>query len=708
MPIPEYTNRVIADTVKSRGVSIQEPDAFANIAANTAQQGRQLIRGVGELAGAYIEMKQERDNGIVDQFLNEFTMAKALKVEELKQQYNGGNAEGIIAAYNDWQREYLNSRKGKPSDKNDNTLYLENDEQIAAVDKAFSQDLAKSVNTMSAYVASQLNDYKDKQFAVRDEMLMDELSGEVDLNNIAITEDMLRDNLKRRYPNQSQEFYDSQMKKKMRAAMSANIKNDMIMQPEYALEKLNNPYIQEKLGEEETDNLTLEAGKNYVDREVDRISSEKAVGNDVPDEFDNWESGGFVRYRNAVGDKNIKEYAKKKIKEQTNIKKNNIEEKLAKERHRSLVKMLQEMDKTELADKKRKEKLQKKFNDVMDYIDRGADRQQAKEQKQMEAEARALQRAFDKSEENAFKQAMIVRNEFIESQDREGDSNFQSVLKDAHDLAPDETQFIIDTYTKAKDMDVRGDKVKLYTLAEQRELEPLPDSDARKQEYLEEINSPDYGYFAKEQSEGESVAKVLQKLSDDKYTDFSSLMSDIKDMSPRDARNILDSWKTDEGWKQFTQYALADRRVPNNLDRLMTRALNTGQKKQLSRNKFIRNAMQEQAQYDILKYLQGHPEEVMTSQVLSQILASSKETVLNENKEIIELDSMLKDIRSSIYKSRGGKETFDTSLIASEMLKRLEGNESFAELDERELAQIAKYLINNEAIMAQYVWENRR
>lgn len=705
MPIPEYTNRVIADTARSQGISLREPETFANLPERVARQGKEFMQDVGELAGAYVEMKRERDAGIVDQFLNEFTMAKALKVEELKQQYNGGNAEGIIAAYNDWQRDYLNSRKGKTDD---DKLYLENDEQIAMVDKAFGQDLAKSVNTMSAYVASELKSFNDKQYAARDEMLMDELSGEVDLNNMAITEDMLRDNLARRYPNQSKDFYNKQMKKKMKAAISANVKNDILMQPEYALEKLNNTYIQKKLGEDETNALTLEAGKNYVDREIDRISTEKAAGNDVPDDFENWESGGFVRYRNIVGDKNIKDYATRKINQQTNIKKSNLEDKLARQRKRSLVKLLQELDKTDLRDKKKVARRQKQFSALMDSIDRETARSQAREQRQAEAEARALQRAFDKSEREAFKQASIVRNEAVQNQEREGDSNFQTVLKDNHELAPEETQFIIDTYTRAADMDAREGNLKIYTTAERRELEMLPDTDMRKQQYLEDINSPDYGYFAREQSEKENLSRVLQDLSTDKYKDFASLMADVKDMSPRDARDVIESWKTDEAWNQFTEYALADKRVPNDLNRIMVSTLNRGEQGTPSRNKFIRNAMQEQVQYDIRKYLSGHPNDVMNRQTLEQIMAGSKEKVLSDNKELIQLSTMLRDVRNKLYKSKGKDASTNPTMIADELLKQLEGNESFAELDDRELAQIAKYLLNNEAIMAQYVWDNRR
>lgn len=680
MPIPEYTNRIIADTARSQGVSIREPEGLANLPERMERQGKAFMQDVGELADVYLDMKQERDVGIADQFLNEFTMAKALKVQELKEKYNGGNANGIIDAYNEWQRDYLNSRKGKTEE---GKLYLENDEQIAMVEKAFAQDLAKSANTMSAYVANELKSFKNTQYAARDEMLMDELAGEVDLNNMAITENMMRDNLVRRYPKQSKEFYDVQMKKKMQSALTANINNDMLTEPEYALAKLSNPYFKDKLGETETNKLLLKAGKTYVDREVDRISSEKANGNDVPVELMDWDNDSFKRYRDLIGDNNIKSYVNSKVSQQTNIKQNNLKQQKADLEKKTAVKLINELGKTEISK-------------VID-----ASIRPISEQQQATAEAKVLQRDGDANVANA------VRNATIANAEKEGDGDFELALKNANDAMPEGTQFIIDTYTKAKDMDIVEGKIHTYTNMERWELEALPDTDERKKQYIEDINNPSYGYFAQEQREGEIIAKTLQSITNDEYQDFSSLMVDIKNLSPRSARAIIDSWKKDEAWKQFSNYAKNDKRVPDNLDGLMVRTLNRGEQHQLSRNTFIRNAMQEQAQEDVLKYLKGHPNDVMSSQVLQQIMADSKEKVIRDNKELIELSNILKDVRQKISKSKGKEASLNTSLVASELLKRLEGNESFAELDEDELAQMAGYLINGNSIMAQYLWDNR-
>ena len=678
MPIPEYTNRIIADTARSQGVSIREPEGLANLPARAERQGKEFMQGVGELADVYLDMKQERDAGIADQFLNEFTMAKDLKVQELREKYNGGNASGIIGAYNEWQRDYLNSRKGKTED---GKLYLENDEQIAMVEKAFAQDLVKSANTMSAYVASELKSYKNTQYAARDEMLMDELANEVDLNNMAITENMMRDNLIRRYPNQSKEFYDVQMKKKMQSALTANISNDMLTEPEYALAKLSNPYFKDKLGETETNKLLLKAGKVYMDREVDRISSERANGNDVPVELTEWDSDGFQTYRELVGDNYVKNYVNSKVSQQTNIKENNIKQQKAELEKATAVKLINELGKT----------------GISKVID--ANIKPISEQQQATAEAKVLQRGGGVSVADA------VRNATIANAEKEGDSDFASVLKNANDAMPKGTQFIIDTYTKAKDMDVI--KQNVYTTSAQRAIEGLSDTDERKQQYVEDINNPSYGYFAQEQKEGEALARTMQSITNGDYKDFSSLVVDIKDMSPRIAREIINSWKTDEAWQQFSNYAKNDRRVPDNLNALMIKTLNDGEPRQISRNTFIRNVMQEQAQEDILKYLQGHPNDVMDKDVLLKIMAGSKEKVIRDNKELIELSTILNDVRQKISRSKGSEASLNTSLVARELLKRLEGNESFAELDENELTQMAGYLINGDVIMAQYLWKNK-
>lgn len=170
MKIPEYNRQVGLDLANRSGVSIKEPDIFRDT-SDMQNIGKQVLGTAGDLSEVYLDMKKERDNGIVNEFMNQFSLEQVNKINELKEQYKGANSEGIVDAYMEWQDDYISKRTGFTQDLADGDLYLENEEQIKSVKDSFAKNLPSTVNSLSGYIARELEDYKKNQFTARVELL---------------------------------------------------------------------------------------------------------------------------------------------------------------------------------------------------------------------------------------------------------------------------------------------------------------------------------------------------------------------------------------------------------------------------------------------------------------------------------------------------------------------------------------------------------
>lgn len=181
MKIPEYNRQVGLNIAPRSGVSIKEPEIFRDT-SSMERIGKQVLGTAEDMSNVYLDMKKERDKGIVNEFSNQFSMASNEKIRELQEQYKGANSEGIVDAYMEWQDDYIAKRTGFNQDTVEGELYLENDEQIKAAKDSLARSLPSTVNSLSNYVANELETYKKNQFEARVELLTSDAISTADEN----------------------------------------------------------------------------------------------------------------------------------------------------------------------------------------------------------------------------------------------------------------------------------------------------------------------------------------------------------------------------------------------------------------------------------------------------------------------------------------------------------------------------------------------
>lgn len=288
--IPEYNDRVMADTAQRPSVRIRAPEVLRDMSfANRI--GKQVVDTVSTQKEIELEMKKERDAGIANEFMNQFSIAKVEKLNELKQKYKGANSQGIIDEYKRWQDEYYSSRIGFNPNNTDDTLYLENEEQMSDVRNQLTRSLASDINSLSTYVASELEGYRKNQFESRIGFLTQNLAGERDVNNIVLGVDNIKDQINRFYAGESPEFLAYTAGKLTDDAFDVNITNAIasgatLEQLQVAEDMLNNENITGNMFPATVDMLKqklLEKQLKIIGSTLGKASAKRGSGGSVSD-----------------------------------------------------------------------------------------------------------------------------------------------------------------------------------------------------------------------------------------------------------------------------------------------------------------------------------------------------------------------------------------------------------------------------------------
>lgn len=222
--IPEYNERIIANPESRPQINLNLPKELSDT-SHIDRMANKISNFKKEETEVLLDMKKERDNGIVNEFMNIYNTERIAKITELKEKYKGGNAQGIVDEYKKWQDDYYTSHIGFSSQNEDGTLYLENNEQVTMAKEELAKNLPSEINTLSTYAATELEDYKKNQFTARVQFAADDLSDERDLNNIALGIGNLNDMVNSFYAGESDEFKKYTAGKLANEALSVNVAN---------------------------------------------------------------------------------------------------------------------------------------------------------------------------------------------------------------------------------------------------------------------------------------------------------------------------------------------------------------------------------------------------------------------------------------------------------------------------------------------------
>lgn len=222
--IPEYNERIIANPESRPQINLNLPKELSDT-SHIDRMANKISNFQKEETEVLLDMKKERDNGIVNEFMNIYNTERIAKITELKEKYKGGNAQGIVDEYKKWQDDYYTSHIGFSSQNEDGTLYLENNEQVTMAKEELARSLPSEINTLSTYAATELEDYKKNQFTARVQFAADDLSDERDLNNIAMGIGNLNDMVNSFYAGESDEFKKYTAGKLANEALSVNVAN---------------------------------------------------------------------------------------------------------------------------------------------------------------------------------------------------------------------------------------------------------------------------------------------------------------------------------------------------------------------------------------------------------------------------------------------------------------------------------------------------
>lgn len=234
--IPEYNERIIANPESRPQINLNLPkelsdtshiDRMANKISNFQKEETEIL----------LDMKKERDDGIVDEFMNIYNTDRIAKITELKEKYKGANAQGIVDEFKKWQDDYYTSHIGFSSQNEDGTLYLENDEQINLAREQLAKGLPSEINTLSTYAATELENYRQNQFTARTQFAVDDLADERDVNNIAMGIGNIYSMVNEHYKGESEEYKRYVAGKLVNESLSVNVA-DMIATGE-TLDQLN-------------------------------------------------------------------------------------------------------------------------------------------------------------------------------------------------------------------------------------------------------------------------------------------------------------------------------------------------------------------------------------------------------------------------------------------------------------------------------------
>lgn len=280
MRIPQYEQRIIASPAKRTQANIKEPETFRD--TSSLNRVTKKMGQTAELAGdVYLDMKKQRDQGIVDEFTNQYNVAKIEKVNELRNQYKGANSTQIVDEFSKWHNDYLATHLGIGQEAGKDTLILENDAQIEGAKKALDDDLPTSINSLSSYAATELNNYRNNQFEGVIYGLSDRLSKEQDIDNIFALESTIRYKMNTHYAGESQEYIDMQSKKITSKSLATNIRNSMATDPELSMMKILNPVFADRLTGDDTNALEKEAVAAFKEKQSVIVAEQGLNGFDI-------------------------------------------------------------------------------------------------------------------------------------------------------------------------------------------------------------------------------------------------------------------------------------------------------------------------------------------------------------------------------------------------------------------------------------------
>lgn len=290
MQIPQYDKRIIANTAERTKLNIKEPEALRDT-SHLKRQAKQFSDATAEYGDTFLDMKKQRDLGIVNQFMNDYEVEKVKKISELKNTYKGSNANGMIDAFHMWQNEYMANRIGYSQATPDGTLYLENQEQIDEVQKQMSSNMATSINSLSSYVASELNTFNEQQADGRIFQLTEAISKDNDLNNVANFSQQIAYLMGQRYPDSPMEYKEMQTKKLLDAAYNSSIDRMITENPVQAMMTLQTGLYQNNMSAGNITSRKQAAISALIDRDSSRVAELNAQGANVmttisPDEYE--------------------------------------------------------------------------------------------------------------------------------------------------------------------------------------------------------------------------------------------------------------------------------------------------------------------------------------------------------------------------------------------------------------------------------------
>lgn len=277
MRIPQYEQRIIADPAKRTQVNLKEPETFRDL-SSLQRQTKSIEKTANLGADLYLDMKKQRDQGIVDEFTNQYNVEKINKVNELRTQYKGANSTKIVDEFSKWHNDYLATHLGIGPSGGATTLILENDEQIEGAKRALADDLPTSINSLSSYAATELNNYRNHQFEGKIYGLADKLSKERDANNIGIYISTIENSMVSHYAGESAEYINMQSKKTISSALATNVRNDMASSPELAMIKLQNNVFAHHLSGDDINALEKEAVAAFEEKQSLDVAKARAAG----------------------------------------------------------------------------------------------------------------------------------------------------------------------------------------------------------------------------------------------------------------------------------------------------------------------------------------------------------------------------------------------------------------------------------------------
>ena len=266
MRIPQYEQRIIANPAKRTQVNLKEPETFRDL-SSLQRQTKSIEKTANLGADVYLDMKKQRDQGIVDEFTNQYNVEKINKVNELRTQYKGANSTKIVDEFSKWHNDYLATHLGIGQDAGKDTLILENDAQIEGAKRALADDLPTSINSLSSYAATELNNYRNHQFEGVAFGIQERISKEDDVNNTGILIDNLKNAVAQHYNGESSEYIHMQSQKLVNSALATNVRNSLASNPEKAMLKLQSDLWVKNLSGDDTNALEKEAVDAFIEKQ---------------------------------------------------------------------------------------------------------------------------------------------------------------------------------------------------------------------------------------------------------------------------------------------------------------------------------------------------------------------------------------------------------------------------------------------------------